>query len=161
MQIKMQVAEAEIVNDRKRMELEHQIAQAEVDAKYNEMLNIGKDRRKLQLQERLERLRAGESLGDPGDLSQHSYFLKDQLIREENQLAQEQLNAQEQRARQYSELQAAFAPAGSDPNAARPAAQLAQQQRIPMGGGAAASPLQPDSSNGFARPSDPGNQRSL
>jgi len=161
MQIKMQVAEAEIVNDRKRMELEHQIAQAEVDAKYNEMLNIGKDRRKLQLQERLERLRAGESLGDPGDLSQHSYFLKDQLIREENQLAQEQLNAQEQRARQYSELQAAFAPAGSDPNAAQPAAQLAQQQRIPMGGGAAAPALQPDSPNGFARPSDPGNQRSL
>jgi len=151
-QIRMQVAEAEIVNDRKRMELEHQIAQAEVDARFKEMVGIGQDRRRLEMQERLEMVKRGERPGVAGDLSEYSYLLKDQLLREQQQIAQEQQDAQYDQQRRVRELQDAFAPAGPSANQPSAAAPIADQQRIQMGGGTAPPPSPTVRRDGMPRP---------
>ena len=155
-QIKMQVAEAEIVNDRKRMELEHQIAQAEVDARFREMVSIGNDRRRLEMQERLEMVKRGERPGEPGDLSEYSYLLKDQLLREQTQIAQEQQDAQFANERRVRELKDAFRPQGPDTNTTGAAAPAVDQYGIQMGGGTNAPASPPTPRNDLPRSSEPG-----
>lgn len=154
-QLKLQLAEAEIINERKRLELQHEVAQGESDARFREMLSIGKDRRRLQMQERLERLKNGDMLGDPGDLSQHSYLLKDQVSRaEEQQVIDQEYDTALQRQR-VGELEAALAPEGGAGPTAQPAPRPVDQQRMAMGGGANAAQMRRIPQTGDERSGDP------
>lgn len=154
-QLKLQLAEAEILNERKRMELQHEIAQGETEARFREMLSIGKDRRRLTMQERLERLRNGEMLGDPGDLSQHSYLLKDSMLRDQQQQAINQEYDTALQRQRIGELEAAFSSEGGGGSATQPTARTADQQGMEMGRGAAPAEMRRIPQAGDQRSGDP------